>query len=227
MARVLVIDDQPQIRDVLGSYLTAASHQVIEAGTAQQGLDLLATADPDVVLLDLGLPDRDGIDVLREIRSRSSVFVLVVTARSEEVDRLIGLSVGADDYIVKPFSPREVVARVGVVLRRGQASEPSQRRSFPGLGIDADRREVVVDTTLVELTALEFDLLWALSENPGRVFSRRQLLERVWGDDYFGDERLVDVHIRGLRKALGDDAQAPRFVGTLRGVGYRFLLDAT
>ena len=152
------------------------------------------------------------------------MFVLLVTARSDEVDKLVGLAVGADDYITKPFSPREVVARVRTVLRRSRGAEPAATRLvFPGLVVDADARQVTVDGHHADVTALEFDLLSALARTPGRVYSRRQLLENVWDGDFFGDERVVDVHIRSIRRALGDDAAAPRFIGTVRGVGYKFL----
>src|SRR5690606_32076055 len=150
------------------------------------------------------------------------------TARTEEVDRIIGLSVGADDYITKPFSPREVVARGKAVLRRRRpepdtARPDAQTLRFPALSLDATRRGLQLDGALVTLSTLEFDILWALAEAPGRVYSRMQLLEKVWGYDFYGDERVVDVHIRNIRKALDDDAAAPRFVGTVRGVGYKFL----
>jgi DNA-binding response OmpR family regulator len=148
----------------------------------------------------------------------------MLTARTEELDRLIGLSVGADDYVAKPFSPRELVARVKALLRRPHMAEATDAgKSFGDLTVDPDRREVRVAGAEVELSALEFDLLAALASAPGRVFSRRQLLERVWGYDFYGDERVVDVHIRNLRRALGDDADAPRWIGTVRGVGYKFV----
>jgi DNA-binding response OmpR family regulator len=183
---------------------------------------------PDLVVLDIVMPGLDGIEVLREIRTFSDVYVIMLTARVEETDKLIGLSVGADDYLTKPFSPRELVARVKAVLRRrrpGDGPVGGGRDGVIGsadLVVDPDRRQVTVDGEPATLTALEFDLLAALVAQPGRVFSRRQLLEAVWGWDYVGDDRVVDVHVRNLRKALGDRADAPRFIGTVRGVGYRF-----
>ncbi len=224
--RVLVVDDEVAIRDVLRGYLQAAAYDVIEAGDAGTALELLRSRRPEVVLLDLGLPDRDGLEVLREVAGSRDAYVLVVSARAEELDRLVGLRLGADDYITKPFSPREVVARVEAVLRRGRGPAPDglsadDRHEYEGLVIDRGRREVLVDGRAVDLTALDFDLLAALGDAPGRVFSRRQLLERVWGGDFFGDERIVDVHVRTIRAALGDDPGSPRFVGTVRGVGYR------
>ncbi|MBK6885287.1 MAG: response regulator transcription factor [Tetrasphaera sp.] len=235
MARhVLVIDDEPAIRALMRAYLSAEGFRVTEAGTGADALNRVAGADrPDVVLLDIGLPDLDGLDVLRTLRRTSDVYVILVTARAEEVDRIVGLSVGADDYVTKPFSPREVVARVKSVLRRarpeggsgGGAAESDPVLRFPGLVLDPVRRDLTLDGAPILLSSLEFDLLHALARSPGRVFSRGQLLEDVWGYDFYGDERVVDVHVRSMRKALGDDASAPRFIGTVRGVGYRFIPD--
>lgn len=230
MARqVLIVDDEPQIRTVLRAYLEAEGFSVTEAGTGADALNRAAAAD--LLLLDVGLPDLSGLDVLTKLRATSDVYVILVTARAEEVDKLVGLSVGADDYITKPFSPREVVARVRSVLRRARPeAEASDSEdgvlAFDGLVMDGPRREVRVDERAVELSALDFDLLWALASAPGRVYSRAQLLEKVWGYDFYGDERVVDVHIRSMRSALGDDATAPRIIGTVRGVGYKFLLRA-
>lgn len=235
--RVLIVDDEPQIRTVLRAYLESDGFEVAEVGTGADALrELTRTgARPlDVVLLDIGLPDLGGLDVLQKIRATSEVYVILVTARSEEVDKLVGLSVGADDYITKPFSPREVVARVKTVLRRtsaradaGQAEAGDGVLRFDGLVIDRERREISIGAGPVTLSALEFDLLLALASAPGRVFSRAQLLEDVWGYDFYGDERVVDVHIRGMRAALGDDAANPEIIGTVRGVGYKFLKKAS
>ena len=230
MAKVLVVDDEEQIRVLLTAYLEKDGHEVREAATGAAALETTSSWTPDIVLLDIGLPDIDGLEVLRRIRTGSEVYVILVTARADEVDLLVGLNVGADDYITKPFIPREVVARVKTVLRRGRpqpATGTPQRPStgwvFEGLAIDPERREVRTGDGLVDLSALEFDLLVALAASPGRVFSRAQLLERVWGYEFFGDVRVVDVHVRNLRRALGDDAAAPAFIGTVRGVGYKFL----
>ena len=235
--RVLIVDDEPQIRTVLRAYLEADGFEVAEVGTGADTLRELTRlgARPfDVVLLDIGLPDLGGLDVLQKIRATSGVYVILVTARSEEVDKLIGLSVGADDYITKPFSPREVVARVRTVLRRSSARADANGAdakdtalTFDGLVIDRERREIATGDGPVTLSALEFDLLLALASAPGRVFSRAQLLEDVWGYDFYGDERVVDVHIRGMRAALGDDATNPHIIGTVRGVGYKFLKKAS
>ncbi len=223
--RVLVVDDEAQIRGILSAYLTAEGFEVIEAATGADALNALRSA-PDLVLLDIGLPDLSGLDVLAKIRATSEVYVILVTARAEEVDKLVGLSVGADDYITKPFSPREVVARVRTVLRRVRDEAPGEAPGvlrFPGLTIDEPAHEVTTDAGRAELSALDFELLVALASAPGRAYSRAQLLEKVWGYDFYGDERVVDVHVRTMRSALGDDAAAPKIIGTVRGVGYKFL----
>ena len=222
---VLVVDDEARIREIARRYLEADGCAVIEASDGEEALARFEERQPDVVILDIMLPGIDGLEVLRRLRTRSDVYTIMLTARAEEVDRLVGLSVGADDYVTKPFSPRELAARVRAVLRRPRGSPPAAEDAlrFDGLTIDEDRREVLADGHVVELSALEFDLLAALAKSPGRVFSRQRLLERVWGYDFYGDERVVDVHIRNLRRSLGDDADAPRFIGTVRGVGYRFV----
>ncbi len=221
--RVLVVDDEAAIRELVGTYLRDEGFVVDEAVDGEAAMEGLRRERPDLVVLDLRLPGIDGLDVLREIRRTSSTFVIVLTARAEEVDRLIGLELGADDYVTKPFSPRELVARVRAVLRRGREPDAEEVMRFDALAVDVGRHEVRVDDELVEMTALEFALLATLAGAPGRVFTRRQLIEQVWGWDFFGDERVVDVHVRNLRKALGDPADAPRFVGTVRGVGYKLV----
>ncbi len=218
---------------VLRAYLEIDNYVVTEAGTGADALRALDVPGIDLILLDVGLPDIDGLEVLRRLRARSDATaalpVILVTARAEEVDTLVGLAVGADDYVTKPFSPREVVARVKTILRRSPATLRAEASrtvlNFPGLRIELARREITRHGRPVELSALEFDLLAALAGSPGRVFSRDQLLERVWGYDFFGDQRVVDVHIRSIRRALGDDAASPTIIGTVRGVGYKFLLD--
>jgi len=224
MRQVLVVDDEPHIRTVLRGYLEADGFAVAEAADGETAVERVRREPPDLVLLDVLLPGIDGLEALRELRTFSDVYVILVTARTEEVDKLIGLGVGADDYITKPFSPREVTARVKAVLRRdrGPREAPAAVLRFAGLSIDSGAREVRADGTLVSLSALEFDILVALAGSPGRVFSRRQLLEGVWGYDFYGDERVVDVHIRSLRARLGDDAASPRLIATVRGVGYKF-----
>jgi DNA-binding response OmpR family regulator len=225
--RVLVVDDEVAIRDIVRRYLEADGFDVAEATDGQDALTRFTSVGPDLVVLDLMMPGMDGLEVLRSLRATSDVYVILLTAKADEVDKLVGLSVGADDYLTKPFSPRELAARVRAVLRRRRdAPRPGPNGEvlgFEGLVIDTGRREVRRGGNDVELTALEFDLLAALAESPGRVYSRRQLLERVWGWDYVGHERVVDVHIRNLRRALGDDVADPSVIGTVRGVGYKFV----
>ncbi len=224
MRQVLVVDDEPHIRTVLRGYLEAEGFAVSEAADGDTAVSQVRQHPPDLVLLDVMLPGIDGLEVLRRVRTFSDVYVILVTARAEEVDKLVGLGVGADDYVTKPFSPREVAARVKAVLRRdrGTRDAVSSVLCFEGLTIDKGAREVRAEGGPVNLSALEFDVLAALADSPGRVFSRRQLLERVWGYDFFGDERVVDVHIRSLRARLGDEAANPRLIATVRGVGYKF-----
>jgi DNA-binding response OmpR family regulator len=224
--RVLVVDDEDKIREIVCRYLEQEGYEVAEAADGDTALRVARELGPDLVVLDVMMPGTDGIEVLRALRAESDVYVILLTARTEEVDKLVGLSVGADDYVTKPFSPRELVARVKTVLRRGRrgpVGDPGDRLDFAGLTIDLARRDVERDGRPGELTALEFDLLVALARAPGRVFTRRQLLEQVWGWDFYGDERVVDVHVRSIRRALGDRADAPELIGTVRGVGYKFV----
>jgi DNA-binding response OmpR family regulator len=224
--RIVVADDEAHIRDVVRGYLEAENFEVVLVGDGSEVLRVVREYHPDLVVLDVMMPGLDGVEVLRQLRRESDVYVVMLTARAEELDKVVGLSVGADDYVSKPFSPRELVARIKAVLRRGRSTEPTkhtERLMFEGLTVDLARREVIRDSRPVELSALEFDLLVALARAPGRVFTRRQLLEQVWGWDFFGDERVVDVHIRSIRRALGDPADAPELIGTVRGVGYRFV----
>jgi DNA-binding response OmpR family regulator len=225
MRRVLVVDDEPHIRTVLRGYLQADGFEVAEAADGGAALAAMRDQPPDLVLLDVMMPGIDGLEVLRQLRTFSDVYVILVTARAEEVDKLVGLGVGADDYVTKPFSPREVTARVKAVLRRdrGIRAGDGDLLRFVGLKIDTAGRDVVVNGTPVALSSLEFDLLAALAAAPGRVFSRAQLLERVWGYDFYGDERVVDVHIRSLRARLGDPAGDPHLIATVRGAGYKFV----
>ncbi len=225
MRKVLVVDDEPHIRIVLRAYLEADGFAVVEAADGEAALTALRADPPDLVLLDVMMPGIDGLEVLRQLRTVSDVYVILVTARTEEVDKLVGLGVGADDYVTKPFSPREVTARVKAVLRRDRGGRVGEdtRLGFEGLTIDPAGREVEANGAPIELSSLEFDLLSALARAPGRVFSRAQLLQQVWGYDFYGDERVVDVHIRGLRSRLGDDASDPHLIATVRGAGYKFV----
>ena len=224
--RVLIVDDEHDLRSMLSSYLKADGFEVVQAENGKQGLELALSQKPDIVVLDVGLPGMDGFEVLRRLRSSSTVPVIMLTARTEEVDRVVGLTVGADDYMTKPFSPRELVARIAAILRRiaqGAEGSPGERLEFEGLTIDIDTREVTSSERSVDLSALEFDLLVALARSPRRVFSRQQLMEEVWGWDYVGVDRVVDVHISNLRKLLNDNTRVPRFIATVRGVGYKFV----
>lgn len=224
--RVLVVDDEAPLARLVAGYLTRDGFEVTVVGEGRAAVTAARTVDPDVVVLDLGLPGLDGLAVCRALREFSDCYVLMLTARSEEHDKLGGLAAGADDYVTKPFSPRELVARVHVLLRRPRTSraaaagdEPPRR--FGPLTIDVPGREVHLDGRPVPLTRTEFDVLAALSQHPRRALSRSALIAEVWGGNWFGDEHLVDVHVGHLRRKLGDDAAAPRFVRTVRGVGYR------
>jgi DNA-binding response OmpR family regulator len=219
--RVLVVDDEQPIRDLVRGYLAREQMDVLTAEDGTTALELVRTEQPDVVVLDLMLPGVDGIEVCRQLRTFSDAYVLMLTARGEEVDRIVGLSIGADDYLTKPFSPRELVARVKALLRRPRVAVGA--RGPRGLDLDLARRRVTVDGRVVELTFLEFELLAVLARDPGMVLSRQQLLDRVWGAEYATDGHLLDVHVGKLRRKLGDDPSAPRFIETVRGVGFRLV----
>jgi DNA-binding response OmpR family regulator len=230
-ARILVVDDEHSLVDLVRSYLEAEGYRVSEAFDGYSALQIAERERPDVVVLDLMMPGIDGIEVCRRLRQFSNAYVLILTSKSGEVDKLIGLSVGADDYMTKPFSPRELVARVKAMLRRAEmgaatgagrmAPDVPEPVVFGDLVVDVARHEVMQGGKAVQLTPREFDLLAALSAHPGLVFTRAQLLNRVWGDEAY-DGRVVDVHITGLRKKLDDDPANPRYIETVRGVGFRF-----
>ena len=220
MTKILVIDDEPSIVKLVSAYLKPEGYEVLTAVDGPSGLKSALAFKPDLVILDLMLPGMDGIELLSRLRRESDVYVIMLTAKTEETDKIVGLSVGADDYVTKPFSPRELTARVKAALRRIQTGPRSETSiyTFRHLHMDVGARLVSVDETPVELTAIEFDLLKALVENRGRVLSREQLLEKVWGGEYFGEIRVVDVHLGHVRhKLVRDD-----LVATVRGVGYRF-----
>jgi len=221
--RVLVVEDEAPISRLVATYLQREGFEVDVTPDGQSGLQLARERRPDVVVLDLMLPGMDGIEVCRRIRTFSDAYVIMLTARTEEIDRLIGLSVGADDYLGKPFSPRELVARVRAMLRRPRAAPDAADppRQFGDLVVDPAAREAYLAGDLVDLTRTEFDLLDVLSGRPRVAFTRQMLLERVWGQDWFGDGHVVDVHVANLRRKLDDDPQASRYVRTVRGVGYR------
>ncbi len=226
--KILVVDDEPQIMRVLKGYLEAAGFQVIPAYDGAEALAAFRHAAPDLIVLDLMLPQVDGLDVARAIRRESDVPIIMLTARVDEADRLIGLELGADDYVAKPFSPREVVARVRAVLRRaGGGPEPASRVLSAGdVTLDMDKRQASVAGRPVELTPTEFDLLATLVENPGRVFSRMQLLDKLQGYAYEGYERTIDVHVKNLRQKIEADPKRPAYILTVYGLGYKFAEEA-
>jgi DNA-binding response OmpR family regulator len=221
--RVLVVDDEPKIVDVVQAYLRDAGFSVATAADGEAALVSARSRPPDLVVLDLGLPGLDGLDVARELRRASPVPIIMLTARGEETDRVLGLELGADDYLVKPFSPRELLARVRAVLRRSEGSEAEREQFSVGdVAIDVGRRQVVVGDRPIDLTATEFDLLVELARQPGRVFTRAQLLDTIHGVVVESYERAVDAHIKNIRRKLEPDPHRPQYVLTVHGVGYRF-----
>jgi two-component system alkaline phosphatase synthesis response regulator PhoP len=223
---VLVVDDEAKLAELVEGYLRREGFDVLRALDGLSALELVRSNQPDLVVLDVMLPGIDGIEVCRRLRQFSDAYVLMLTARSEEIDKIVGLSVGADDYLTKPFSPRELVARIRAMLRRprtgaGTTDEAPSPQHFGELVVDPGRHEVTRRGEVIEFTAREFALLVTMAAHPGQVFTRSQLLERVWGDEYY-DDHVVDVHVGNLRKKLEDDSSNPRYVQTVRGVGYRF-----
>jgi two-component system alkaline phosphatase synthesis response regulator PhoP len=220
---ILVVDDEPTILNTVQAYLEREGYIVHTALDGPSALKAARAFRPDLIVLDIMLPSMDGLEVLRRLRQESDVYVLMLTAKADEMDKVVGLTVGADDYLTKPFSPRELVARVKAILRRGRDTglgEPIL--AFQGLRIEPEARRAWKDEMALELTPIEFDLLHALARHHGRVLSRLQLIEHVWGYDYYGDERVVDVHIGRLRKKIENDPANPVLIVTVRGAGYRF-----
>ncbi len=221
-ARILLIDDEPSIHTVVSAYLKAEGYEYLSAMDGPSGLVAARSSKPDIIILDVMLPGMDGIELLANLRRETDVYVIMLTARTEEIDKIVGLSVGADDYLTKPFSPRELVARIKAALRRLQgvskAADAASTLNFPHLRIDLAERRVWLEQQLIELTAIEFDLLVTLAQNQRMVFSREQLLQKVWGYEFFGDTRVVDVHIGHIRQKLGN----AQLIETIRSVGYRF-----
>ena len=224
--RVLVVDDETALAGVIASYLQREGFEVDLAHDGPSAVDQARRRPPDLVVLDVMLPGFDGIEVCRQLRVFTDAYVIMLTARDEEVDKIVGLSVGADDYLVKPFSPRELIARVRAMLRRPRAvasapqSDQSGALTFADVVLDVEARQVTLAGTQLDLTRTEFDLLATLAARPRAAFTRRQLLDAVWGEGWYGDEHVVDVHVAHLRAKLGDDAAEPTYIRTVRGVGY-------
>ncbi|GIK09009.1 MAG TPA: response regulator transcription factor [Anaerolineales bacterium] len=222
MTKILVIDDEPSIVNLVTAYLKPEGYEIYTATDGPSGLKSARAFKPELIILDIMLPGMDGIELLSRLRRESEVYVILLTAKTEETDKVVGLSVGADDYVTKPFSPRELVARVKAAIMRIQTGSGSGFEtsvlSFRHLHMDVGARIVKVDDQEIELTAIEFDLLKTLAENRGRVLTREQLLEKVWGGEYFGEMRVVDVHLGHVRQKLGHED----LIATVRGVGYRF-----
>ena len=222
MKTILVVDDEPKIVALARDYLEHAGFAVLTAVDGRSAVETIHRRHPDLVVLDLGLPQLDGLDVTREIRRTSSLPIVMLTARDDELDKLLGLELGADDYLTKPFSPRELVARVKAVLRRTEsAGTPSEVLRSGGLTIDVPRHRVEVDGRIVELTPTEFELLLALARQPGRILTRSQLLDAIHGIAYEAYERAIDSHVKNLRRKLEPEPSTPRYVLTVHGVGYR------
>ena len=222
-ATILVVDDERKLRDLVRSYLEAEGYVVLLADTGLRALEAVERAHPDLIVLDLMLPDLSGEEVARSVRTHSNVPIIMLTAKAGEDDRVAGLRLGADDYLVKPFSPRELVARIEAVLRRAVGGGAAGPLTFDEgrLQIDPEAHEVRVEGSVVDLTRSEFDLLVALAARPGKVYSRYELVARVQGYDYEGYERTIDAHVKNLRRKLGDDPRNPRYLVTVTGVGYK------
>ena len=221
--KVLVVDDEVPLTGVVGSYLEREGFAVSVAHTGPDAVDAARDGRPDLIVLDVMLPGFDGVEVCRQVRQFSDAYIIMLTAKDEEVDKVLGLSMGADDYLVKPFSPRELIARVRAMLRRPRTSQEdavAELMVVGGLTVDPEARTVEVDGANVDLTRTEFDILAAMVSRPRAALTRRQLIDAVWGPGWYGDEHVVDVHVAHLRTKLGDDASEPRFVRTVRGVGY-------
>ncbi|MDB5057436.1 MAG: DNA-binding response regulator [Chloroflexi bacterium] len=222
MARILVVEDEPTVSDVVARYLRREGYQVGLASDGNEGLRMALQCQPDLVVLDIMLPGLDGLEVCRRLRATCQTPVIMLTAKVDDGDAILGLGLGADDYMRKPFSPPELIARVKAVLRRGQPIAGTATLNFGELRIDASGRAVLRGDDRLDLTAKEFDLLWHMSSHPGQVFSREQLLAGVWGYDYLGDTSTVTVHVRRLREKLERDPSTPAWLKTVWGVGYKF-----
>lgn len=229
MQKILVVDDEPTILELICFNLQQAGYQVVTAKTGPEALEQAGKTNPDLMVLDLMLPQLDGFDVCRQVRKNSLIPILMLTAKNDEIDKILGLELGADDYLTKPFSPRELLARIKALLRR--SSYNRQEETVAGENVEIKRGDLVLSVNKhqvylnekqVDLTLTEFELLKLLANNPGQVFSRDFLLNRIWGEDFFGDVRTIDVHIRHLREKIEQDPSKPKYVLTVRGVGYKF-----
>lgn len=221
--KILVVDDETTLRNTVRAYLEEEGYTVQTANDGRMALHAFRSFQPDLVVLDIMLPELDGLEVLRQIRQTSDAFVIMLTAKADETDKIVGLTLGADDYVTKPFSPRELVARIKSALRRlGSKGEQKMELVSKRVRLDSDARLAWKDDQPLDLTPIEFDLLHLLMKHHGRVLSRDQLIEQVWGYDYYGDDRVVDVHIGRLRKKLEDDPTQPLLIATVWGIGYRF-----
>lgn len=221
--KILISDDQKIIHETLGTYLEAEGYSYISAYDGDQALEMAEKENPDLIILDLMMPKKNGIDVCREIRAKSNVPIIMLTAKGEEIDRILGLELGADDYIIKPFSPREVLARIKAVLRRinDEPKDEKQTIRYDRFEMNLANYEVIIDDQLVPFTPKEVEVLYLLAKNPGRVFTREQILESVWGYDYYGDTRLVDTQIKRIRQKLPQD-ECSFSIKSIYGVGYKF-----
>lgn len=224
LAKILVVDDDPSIRNLIQRFLSKQNYQVESAEDGKTALAVFEQFNPDLVILDVNLPDTLGYNLCQEMQNRTKVFVLMLTSRADEADKIRGFSQGADDYLTKPFSLGELEVRVGAILKRQRVvtTAEKQRLVFEKLAIDPERREVTIDNQLIPLTALEFDLLRFLASHPGRVWRRSELIQEVWDYEYVGDQRVVDVHIGQIRKKIEIDSSQPILIQTVRGVGYKF-----
>lgn len=222
MQRILIIEDEANIRELVSYNLTSSNYKVMEAEDGLQGFELAVREKPDLILLDLMLPGRNGLDICRELRSMGlEIPIIILTAKNEDIDKVIGLELGADDYMTKPFSVHELLARIKAVLRRSGQNSEVKNITKGALVINVDRHEVLLNDKAVDLSLKEFDLLKTLAENRGVVLTRDQLLDKIWGIDYDGENRTVDVHIRYLRKKLGDEEGESKYIQTIRGMGYK------
>ncbi|MFN7472060.1 MAG: response regulator [Roseiflexaceae bacterium] len=224
MPTVLIVEDEKPLRDLVRAYLEKEHYTVLEAADGKAALEMHAQHPIDVIVLDLMIPHIDGIEVCRRIRTTSDVYIIMLTAKADEVDRVVGLEVGADDYLTKPFSPRELVARVRACLRRprGAAHATPKQLRYEDLVIDLDGQSIRIGDEILSVTATEYKLIAMLASAPGRLFSRMQLLEHVWGTNYYGDDHVVDVHIANARRKLREDTGSPKYIETVRGAGYRW-----